>query len=400
MATEQNPSLGTLPSELIFHIFHHLDAPTIVRSVRRVCKRLFKIVNIYDRFIFDFKSILKPDFHFLCNYIQPENVISLTLSDDDETPGQIIYFLSIFRLGQFTQLRCLTLLEIDDCHLSIILKDIKTLQLKSLMIHSERDYSQNCTSPNDFSSIISLKSLRRLIVNILSFDVSQITWPVECTIEHLEMNCRTLNEYCNILDHLPNLLVFVVGQLDEQMTDETAVELLNLSPFRRLSSLTFKYGRIDVIILELLLSMTPSIQHLQLIRSADLHAFASYIPQWQKFVEAKLPLLNKFEFFLTEYLQFFNASVDTESLIVAFRSSFWTETKKWSVTCDYVVYPRMVILYTSSFFDPEFEYDYQSKQICRTTSIPTNKNTMKMDGVRKMRLNLTQVMPLTTSPEV
>ena len=84
---------------LFFYIFRYLDTPTIVRSFRKVCKQFYTIVPLYDRFKFDFKSILESDFHLLCNFIQAKNVESLTLSDDDdETPGQIGYFLSIFRI--------------------------------------------------------------------------------------------------------------------------------------------------------------------------------------------------------------------------------------------------------------------------------------------------------------
>ncbi|CAF1544851.1 unnamed protein product, partial [Rotaria sordida] len=170
MSTEGNPSLSTLPVELIFYIFRYLDAPTIVRSIRRVCKQFYTIVPTYDQFKFNFKSILKSDFHLLCNLIEPKNVESLTLSDDDETPGQIEYFLSIFRISQFTRLHSLTLCEIDDCYLNIILKDIKALGLNTLSIYSKRDHSQGITKVTDLSSAISLPRLFTFNLNIPNFD--------------------------------------------------------------------------------------------------------------------------------------------------------------------------------------------------------------------------------------
>ncbi len=77
MSDNEKPSLGTLPPELVYKFFGYLDAKTIARSLRCVCRELYTIVNIYDQFIFDFNSILTCDFIFLCNYIKHDKVISL-----------------------------------------------------------------------------------------------------------------------------------------------------------------------------------------------------------------------------------------------------------------------------------------------------------------------------------
>ncbi len=217
----------------------------------------------------------------------------------------------------------------------------------------------------------------------------------------MEINCRRLNEYYNIVRHLPNLRIFVVRQLDEQIHDGMITKPDDLEGFRQLSRLTLKCCNIDMVIFELILSLTPSIEHLQLIRCVELDIFTSYLPQWEKFVKKNLLLLNKFEFFLVDHRIFFNATpVDTESVINPFRTSFWIETKKWFVICDYIISPRTIIVYTPSFFDPQFEYVYQSKQISRSTTSSTINNSIVMDGVRKIHLNLESVMSSATSIQV
>ncbi|CAF1025640.1 unnamed protein product [Rotaria magnacalcarata] len=399
ISTTQRPSLCTLPVELIHYIFRYLDARTIVRSFRSVCKQFYTIVKAYDQFNLDFNASLKSDFLFLCNFISPENIQSLTLSDRDETPGQVEFFLSFTRIKHFTRLRYLTLFEIDDCHLNIILKDLSTLTLQSLCIHSERDYSRDNTSLNQLSSVISLPSLRNVSLNIPDLNLSELLWPLECKIQHLEIYCRTVDEYCNILNHVPNLRKFVVIELNQDSMDETVTQLSNLTPFRQLSYLAFKHCHIDIILLESLLLLVPSIERLQLIRSIDLHTFIAHLHQWVNFVETKLLSLTQFEFFLTDDQHDFNFMVDTESLIGPFRTSFWTEKKSWFAICDYIVSPRTVILYTPLIFDPEFEYVYESKEIRRSTSVPSINNPTKMDGVRKLRLDLTNVMALATSSQ-
>jgi hypothetical protein len=64
-----------------------------------------------------FRSILKNDFDMSCEqYILSmiDRIISVHLSDDDETPGQIdIFFLYSFTLRQFTQLRSLLLYHLN-----------------------------------------------------------------------------------------------------------------------------------------------------------------------------------------------------------------------------------------------------------------------------------------------
>jgi hypothetical protein len=191
-----------------------------------------------------------------------------------------------------------------------------------------------------------------------------------------------------------------VRQLNENINNGMIMIPDDLEPFHQLYCLTLKYVNIDMIILEMLLSLTPSIEHLQLMRSVELNAFISHLPQWEKFVKTKLPLLKKFECFLVNHDSFDNTPVDTESIVNPFRTSFWIETKKWFVTCDHIMRPLCVILYTPSFFDPQFEYNYKSKQISRSTSTPMINKKIVMDGVRKMYLNLEDVMPLATSTQV
>ncbi|CAF4093994.1 unnamed protein product [Rotaria sordida] len=402
MSDQPIASFYTLPLELIHYIFGYLDAKTIVRTFRSICKRFYIAVKTYDQVKLDFNSISKSDFLFLCNFIESKNIESLTLSDRDETPGQIEYFLSFIRIKYFNRLRSLTLLEIDDCYLNIILKDIQTLTLNLLSIHSKQDYSQSNTSTNAFSLALSLPNLYKLKWNISSFDLSKISWHFNNTIKHLDICCRTLDEYCNILYHLPNLQSLVVEQWHETVDDDTIDKWSNLKPFHQLLSLTFKYCSIDMIILDSLLLLTPTLEQLRLIRAVDVHVFLSHLQQWEKFVETKLPSLINFECFLTEDLLYFDNPhpIDTELLIAPFRKPFWTGTKSWFVICDHIVCPRTVILYTPGSFDPQFEYVYESKEILRSTSAPTITNTIVMNGVRKMRMDLTKVMTAATSPQV
>ncbi|UJR32557.1 hypothetical protein I4U23_020018 [Adineta vaga] len=369
MSVKQDSLFCTLPVELIFHIFRYLDVYTIVHSFRLVCRQFYTLVNTYDQFDFNFNMISKSDFHYLCNLIPPKNIKSLILSDDDGTPGQIEYFLSRFRLKQFIHLYSLTLLDIDDCHLGIILKDISKLKLVELIITSKQDFSQNNTISDGLSSAICLPTLRKFCLDIPTFDISQIIWSSK--LEKLTMN-----------------------ELDGIIPD-----LTDLTPSCHLSSLTFKYCNMNMVMTQLLLSLTPTLEHLCLLRSVDVHDFIAYLAEWQKFIETKLLLLTKFEFLLTEFVLFLTTSIDIEQLIAPFRTPFWTEIKRWFVICDCDTNSRSLIMYSPSVYDPRFECSFHSKQISRSTSTSMISNTLIMNHIRKLCIDLIEAVPTMTSAQ-
>ncbi|CAF1309141.1 unnamed protein product, partial [Rotaria sordida] len=130
------PSLDTLPLELLYRIIDNIDVRTIFLSFRNVCKRFNAIVDSYNLYKLDFRLITKPDFDKVCRVIRPENVISMTLSDEDETPGLIGLFISLVDIRQFTRLQSLALIQIDDTNLDRFVKNMVTTSLVSLSIDS------------------------------------------------------------------------------------------------------------------------------------------------------------------------------------------------------------------------------------------------------------------------
>ncbi len=79
MTNNPRLSIENLPVELFHRIFDNLDAQTILFSLRPVCRLFRSIVNSYDRYNLNFKTISKCNFHRLCRLIHPQHLISLTL---------------------------------------------------------------------------------------------------------------------------------------------------------------------------------------------------------------------------------------------------------------------------------------------------------------------------------
>jgi hypothetical protein len=188
MSNNTNPFIQSLPVEL-FHL--------IFRSV----------VNTYDRYILDMKLISKRNFHILCRLIDPGNVISLTLLNDKRTSDQIDFFTSPVCLRQFTRLRSLTLLQIDESQLNFILKRVNLNLLFSFSssIRKYNDTRKNTTTAL-LSSVLKQSTLHKLELEIRDKTISEISWPIHCTIQHLTINHYiTTDDLCKILQYSPHL---------------------------------------------------------------------------------------------------------------------------------------------------------------------------------------------------
>ena len=400
MATPADPPFSALPTELIHYILTFLEPIVIVRTFRCVCKRFYGIVKSYDRFRLNLKSIEKNDFHFLCNFIRADQITSLVLSDDDDTPGQIEYFLSLFRIDRFAHLQTLTLIEIDDCHLNKFLKDLAKLSIHKLSVRGRADASTAYnTQTEQLTGVLAIPSLYDLELRVPQLSVQMIDWPSKCRIQQLSIFCSNIDDYCSLLLFLPDLRVLTIEGFDQVLNiDQMKESLADFVPACQLTSLTVKHSRMEMALLGLLLPLTPTLEHLQLIRAVDLHNFITNLDGWEGFVECKLPLLTKFEVFLVQmnFFQGFGGQVllDPTTFIEQFRTPFWLERKQWFVTCDHIIASNAIVLYSPSMVDPEFQYTYQSKQIRRYVSIPgaLADDRVIMPAVRKLHVDLETVM--------
>lgn len=400
MATPTDSPFSNLPTELIHYILTFLEPIVIVRTFRCVCKRFYGVVKSYDRFRLNLKSIEKGDFHFLCNFIRADQIESLVLSDDDETPGQIEYFLSLFRIDRFTHLHTLTLIEIDDCHLNKFLKDVAKLSIRKLSARGRADaLAAYNTQTEQLTGVLAIPTLYDLELRVPQLNLQMIDWTPKCRIQQLSIFCSNIDEYCSLLVFLPHLRVLTIEGFDQQLNiNEMKKSLADFVPACQLTSLTVKYSRMEMALLGLLLPLTPTLEHLQLIRAVELHNFITNLAGWEEFVEWKMPLLTKFDLFLVQmnFFQGFGEQVllDPTTFIEQFRTPFWLEKKRWFVTCDHILASSAIVLYSPSMVDPEFQYTYQSKQIRRYVSIPgaPPNDRVIMPGVRKLHVNLEMVM--------
>ncbi|CAF2742772.1 unnamed protein product [Rotaria sp. Silwood2] len=380
-----NSCLDTLPVEILYRIFDYLDIQIIVLSLRYVSKRFYLITNSYNRYNFNFKSIAKPYFHFICQLIPFENVISLTLSDEDKTRGQIQLFLSLFNIEKFIRLESLTLLQINEVHLNIFSNYVINSSLKTLSISTQIVHTRENTTPSLLSSAIAHHTLENLYLGIWTKDWNGIKWPINRTLHYIQIvNSITLKQFCIILQNSPNLRTLVLKEVDiyDNENDIYAV------PFQQLTSLLFENGLLEFNMLEVCLSLTPSLIYLKLTGTGSLFSSSFDGFQLERIIR-KLDSLKKFEFFL-HILTYNNfRSRNVELLMNSFRTSFWIDNMNCFITCDYIINSHKLMLYTLPICSTRFAYHTDFKKISSSNfTIRINENDM--DKVEKLQLQLTK----------
>lgn len=192
--------LDRLPVELVHILLTYFTTQDILHTFVNVSDYLNEVLCSYSKYSWQFQSIRRSDFDLIVDHLRPEQVVSLTLSDDKDTPGQSQIFLSHFHLEQFTKLRTLRLIEIENPWFDLILVNLPKLpRLSSLIVNqnSTHHYSQTIHL-NVFSHF------NRLELNI-NVNFTSLLWP---NLRHLKIATCTIHQCNIILRYTPQLISF------------------------------------------------------------------------------------------------------------------------------------------------------------------------------------------------
>jgi len=393
MSAKKKSFLETLPVEVVHRIFDHLNTETIVFSIRCVCKRLYSITNTYDRFDLDFRYMSKSDLPLIARIIDPKNIISLTLSDEIQTPGQIRSFLNHFHIDQFIRLRSLNLIKVESKDLDTFQKHIIKFPLTTLSIAPHAYYKDDPTAL--ISSIISNNDLRKFEYTGYCNIFNKIQLPIQCRLEHLTISHSNWYTVYSIIFHLPYLQILVVKNIIWNRFDSTTYTYPDIPQSSHLTSLSLNFNYdISINDVESVLSLLSMLTHLRLIGErplANLQLFNG--SRWENFIQTKLPLLNKFEFWFTYCTRTDSSCITVESLIAPFRTSFWLKIKDWVVKCDhyYAKYSPEFHLYSLPIVRNNFDYSEQQSKILHSMLNTADNDATIIVNVRQLSLNLSQM---------
>ncbi|CAF4212490.1 unnamed protein product [Rotaria sp. Silwood2] len=326
----------------------------------------------------NFQSIRKTHFDLVCRLIRPEQVISLILADEKETPCQSQLFQARFRIETFTHLRSLQLIELTDDGQSLLSKLHKVQSLVSLEINIRFD----------LPLIKTLPSIKTLIINFPSgvqFDIRRFVGSLALEyVRHLSISYCSLGAFLHFFNEMPQLKSFKTSLLLFKPIEVnifayihqiqiTPVDLVSLSltinaPAQELTNNHF----------ELFLTPFQRLQQLELIIETYLdHEFFN-ANQWEKLIVEHLPKLMTFNFK-------FPASFIEREIIDRFRSPFWLN-KHWFVAFD---------SYSQTLFTvPHFASTKTSSSITSVssdwTTLPLEQHIIFYDRINQLRYELDQ----------
>lgn len=322
-----------LPTEVIHRIFSYCDTPTILFSIRSVCKYLYSIVNGYDQFKLTLDSETKSQFPLICRLVPPESVVALNILRGQYDNCYADFFHSVCDIRRFTRLRSLTLESVVGKNLAQLFPLMNSNKLTSLSVDPyHRSVSDVLVH---ITSAVEKFRIRKLCLNELNHVINQMSWPADCTLTHLEIGACRYDEYIAIPQRLPNIQTIVMKEC--VMNDNDAIVALSSDvKFRSLKSLTITNFSLSAQQFESIISLTPSLVHLKITspkyRKFDYVFDGSY---WEDFIRINLLSLKKFEIcFHTRTKEV----ADLAELIAPFRKSFWLEEKRWLVACAFIMW--------------------------------------------------------------
>ena len=344
--TELQCALDRLPVELVQSVLSYFSADEILHTFENVSEYFDGILCVYSKYSWQFQSIRRSDFDWIIRRIRPEQTISLTLCDDEDTPGQSELFLSHFCLEQFTHLQTLKLIQIEHHSLNVILSDLHKLhQLRSLILSGNSTrYRIRYNLMNIHSSVFS--RLKRLDLNMND----SVAWMPWSHLRHLKIQHCRMNECETILReavHLKSLQVCLdVNWSNFQLTVLTnQLKRLNLiiqseflgDLYSENPSLIFQFLECQVSMdsMKQFLSQFYHLKHLEIQTDGSFDLFDGY--RWRVLVER----LHTFHF------QFFSKYLPIRDILTSFSTPFWLKEKHWFAAC------RSTCLFSVPRFAPE-----------------------------------------------
>ncbi|CAF1185496.1 unnamed protein product [Adineta ricciae] len=338
-----NATLEQLPPEVLHRIFDYCDDQTILLSIRGVCRQLRDVSSTYNRFELKYNLNKNWNYHALFHFLSPTCITSLIIDNTNYQNKSNLIPLSAMNilLTQFTQLRSLEFIDVQDSIIENIVSMISSGSLNALSIYGVKRH----TNPQ-IISVAAKFNLQKFAVSSLKLSEIIVTsWPTNWRLTHLEIDVCHMYQYLSIVEQMPNLRTLV---MKDCIVDVDLQMKVNVSS-QQLKSLTITNCCAHLHELDLLLSTTPSLTHLELIFNEYVYDRALDGQRLEGILSTKVPLLQGFTLFFA-YRYALNSRarlVGVKSLIAPFLTSFWLEEKHWHIACDHAFQTRMIRIYTT-----------------------------------------------------
>ncbi|CAF0840521.1 unnamed protein product [Adineta steineri] len=320
----------------------------------------------------DFRSIQKDYFDLIYNRIRPEQVISLILSDESDTPTQSQLFFSRFHIEQLTQLQTVTLIKIESHSLKWIflnLSKLKSLRsLTFLVTMTRKEYQNQIYNVQSLVHESFTKNIPRLH-RIHMIDGMFLSSMPFAYLRHLHLEKCSINDLKTLFQHSTQL-----RSLSLCLNMHSSTSDLILFPVQLIRlHLKIEKKVISMNEMKYFLSNLPYLQHLCLELHGSQDLFDGY--RWQNLT------CN----FITFNFKFKTQHHLNRNAIESYLTPFWLEEKHW-----YVGYNSYCI-FSIPYFSPD-ELDMSQHTIFLSSApdltllnrcvnkISLGENEFKFDG--------------------
>lgn len=288
-------SIKDIPNEIIYKIFDKLDINSII-SFCLTCKNYYSYINSYNKYDINLKSISKSKFDSILKLIKAKNIRSLILSDDDETPGQIKYFIENYQINQLINLKSLKLIQINENDLENIYENFS---LNFFSIEFRKYFTVlNSKTFEILNKILHLNYLKELHFDMRSYENNSMLWTNKTNIEYLFLFNLNLNQFIQIINKSNNYKMINLKNI--QMNYSNEIKFINLNKLIR-----FEIEQSDLIIQNIiyLISFMPNLIHLKLEGYTNDLLQMNFIQNFQFFFHLPLRNLN-INSFIQQYNNF------------------------------------------------------------------------------------------------
>ncbi|CAF3695447.1 unnamed protein product [Rotaria sp. Silwood1] len=335
-------NLESFSNELLLDLFEYFSAVDLLRTFYNLNFRFNNLIMIhFQHFDLNFRSVSQYDFNLICCQYLPiivNDINSLSLSNDDDTPQQIDLFLEHgLIISQFINLKSLSLCDL--CSNEIMNKmmlewkylvNLTHLTLAGCYLQFDQINAQQL-----IDSIWSLSKLIYCYLNI-NFNENNIFVPTVISsslkyvfiwgIEHYQNKINALLKQTPCLENFSILLNF-------DSNDDDDIEY----PFLTITKLKLCLSRVQEDRIIKFLQNIPNLYHLIIdICSYDEDYTNTILNgyQWEKIIRNYLSNLQIFQFRIEfQLINENNREQQIDELIHSFQTPFWLIEHNWYVQC-------------------------------------------------------------------
>ncbi|CAF1448516.1 unnamed protein product [Rotaria sordida] len=362
--------LESLANEILLDLFEFINGVHLLRAFFDLNSRFNQLLVVhFQRYDMDFRSISKQYFNIICKQHLPlimNRIVSLHLSNDDETPNLPNVFLSYgFTLDRFNHLQSLKLYYIRSIDLlnQIINQCLHLPYLLELdMIDCYFLYEKE-NIRNLINTIWSLPKLTHWKFNrpfssgIWLEEISTISSSIKyLSIEKTECYFTNLSHLFKYTPYLRQISTSIPIDFEDIQFQTIISSMI---------SLKLIFNSYCISSMKNLFQIMPNLHHV------TLHITSFYLDgyEWEKILKDYLPRIKKFHLKMhLNYPNFYRKENEINKFLDSFRTYFWIEKHQSFVRYDWN--PSDIngygILYTLPYVFKDFIYsnEFLSKSTC------------------------------------